>query len=246
VRDLSQVHGDPVFDAQPLPAVLLDGALSIRAVNAAYARAVGRSAEELLGRPMFEAFPDNPDDPDADGVANLTRSFELVARHRRVDNMVVQRYDIEDLRRGGWRRRVWSPVTSPIVVDEKVVGLMHQVRDITPAGADLQAALRQYRDLLLAEATSGTRVAAELTDAVAAAINENEALASEVLNLRRALTSRATIDQAKGIVMAERHCTPDEAFATLVKLSSDSNVKLADVALALVYKAQRGGAGAPH
>ena len=63
------------------------------------------------------------------------------------------------------------------------------------------------------------------------------ALVDEVMNLRRALTSRATIDQAKGIVMAKRRCTPDQAFKILAKLSQDTNVKLADVAAALVYKA---------
>ena len=41
--------------------------------------------------------------------------------------------------------------------------------------------------------------------------------------------------------MAERRCTPREAFAVLRKLSNDSNVRLADVALALVYKAQSPG-----
>ena len=63
-------------------------------------------------------------------------------------------------------------------------------------------------------------------------------MAAEVMHLRRALTSRAVIDQAKGIVMAERRCTPEAAFEVLVRLSQDTQVKLADVAAALVYKAQ--------
>lgn len=58
------------------------------------------------------------------------------------------------------------------------------------------------------------------------------------MNLRRALTSRASIDQAKGIVMAERRCSPDEAFKVLAKMSQDTNVRLADVARAIVYKAR--------
>ena len=52
---------------------------------------------------------------------------------------------------------------------------------------------------------------------------------------------RATIDQAKGIVMAERRCTPEEAFEVLRTLSQRTNVRVADVALALVYKCQGSG-----
>jgi AmiR/NasT family two-component response regulator len=61
----------------------------------------------------------------------------------------------------------------------------------------------------------------------------------EVEQLRRALTSRATIDQAKGILMARRRIDADEAFRALVVMSNQTNVPLADVAKALVYQAQR-------
>ncbi|MEO3924152.1 GAF and ANTAR domain-containing protein [Micromonosporaceae bacterium B7E4] len=57
--------------------------------------------------------------------------------------------------------------------------------------------------------------------------------------MQTAMQSRAVIEQAKGIVMAERRCTPEEAFAILVKVSQDSNRKLRDVAAALVDRAAR-------
>jgi PAS domain S-box-containing protein len=240
VTNLDRAQGDPVFDAQPVPTLLLDRNLTIRAVNRAYSVAVGRSAEELLGLAMFEAFPDNPDDPDADGVANLSRSLETVAHQRRPHNMLVQRYDIPVVRRGGWLPRVWSPLNSPVVADDEVVGMVHQVRDITPVGSDVREVLLKYRDHVLetAGADKDAQQLAEVTDAVATTVLDNEALATEVFHLRRALSSRAVIEQAKGIVMAERRCTPDEAFEILRKLSGDANVRLADVALALVYRAQ--------
>ena len=81
--------------------------------------------------------------------------------------------------------------------------------------------------------------ATEFTLAPSGADPELESLRLEVTQLRYALTSRATIEQAKGIVMAERHCTPQEAFDVLVRLSQDSNVPLRDVARALVYQQQR-------
>ncbi|WP_405923055.1 ANTAR domain-containing protein [Streptomyces sp. NBC_00035] len=70
---------------------------------------------------------------------------------------------------------------------------------------------------------------------------EDAALAVEVLELRamneqlgRALASRAVIDQARGMVMALGPCTSDKAWDLLVDVSQHCNVKLRDVAAALV------------
>jgi GAF domain-containing protein len=59
--------------------------------------------------------------------------------------------------------------------------------------------------------------------------------------LQTAMTSRASIEQAKGIIMGRRRCSADEAFAILTRISQDSNRKLRDVAAALVAKAGSGG-----
>ncbi|NRQ33598.1 ANTAR domain-containing protein [Nonomuraea sp. NN258] len=52
--------------------------------------------------------------------------------------------------------------------------------------------------------------------------------------LKQALSTRATIDQALGIVMARRRCTARDAFAFLRRVSQDSNVKLHQVAASIV------------
>ena len=242
METLSRLQGDPVFDAQPVPSLLLDTDLTIRAVSKAYELAVRRTADELVGLPMFEAFPDNPEDERADGVAHLGQSFELATLRRRADHMLVQRYDVPDVQDGGWLVRVWSPVNSPVLHGTEVIGLLHQVHDITPVADQIGAALRGYRDLLLQAdgSDSHARRLADYADAVASSVVNSHALATEVANLRRALTSRATIDQAKGIIMAERGCTADEAFDLLAALSQNTNVRLAEVALALVFKSQTG------
>ena len=55
-------------------------------------------------------------------------------------------------------------------------------------------------------------------------------------DLQRAMASRATIEQAKGIIIATAHCTPDEAFAALVKQSQHENRKLRDIAAEVVAR----------
>ncbi|QLQ39070.1 GAF and ANTAR domain-containing protein [Micromonospora robiginosa] len=55
--------------------------------------------------------------------------------------------------------------------------------------------------------------------------------------MQEAMRSRAVIEQAKGIVMGERRCSADEAFALLSKLSQDTNCKVREVAETLVANA---------
>jgi GAF domain-containing protein len=52
--------------------------------------------------------------------------------------------------------------------------------------------------------------------------------------MREAMATRAVIEQAKGIVMRDRGCSPDEAFEALVKLSQDMHIKLRTIAQRLV------------
>jgi GAF domain-containing protein len=54
--------------------------------------------------------------------------------------------------------------------------------------------------------------------------------------LARAMESRATIEQAKGVVMATTGCTPDEAFEVLRVQSQAENRKLRDIAAELVER----------
>ena len=67
------------------------------------------------------------------------------------------------------------------------------------------------------------------------------------LDLGAALRSRAVIEQAKGILMGAQRCTPDEAFAVMVRASQRENVKLRDIAARIVanVSSDRRGGGDP-
>lgn len=78
---------------------------------------------------------------------------------------------------------------------------------------------------------------AELADFVAVAVANAEhstRSAEEAANMRHAMESRATIEQAKGILMERHKVTADLAFTALTHASQCSNVKLRDVADHLV------------
>jgi hypothetical protein len=61
----------------------------------------------------------------------------------------------------------------------------------------------------------------------------------EVAQLRRALTSRVWIEQAKGVLAATRGVSPDAAFQQLRKRARSSSRKVADLAREVVQEAQR-------
>jgi hypothetical protein len=57
-----------------------------------------------------------------------------------------------------------------------------------------------------------------------------------VAQLEQALPSRAVIDQAIGIVMAESRCDAEQAFAALTRASNNRNMKLRDLATEIVTR----------
>jgi transcriptional regulator with GAF, ATPase, and Fis domain len=63
--------------------------------------------------------------------------------------------------------------------------------------------------------------------------------------LEQALLSRAVIDQAIGIIMAESHCSADQAFSVLKRASNNRRTKLRDLATEIVERVggRRAGAG---
>jgi GAF domain-containing protein len=61
-----------------------------------------------------------------------------------------------------------------------------------------------------------------------------ETTATLAENMRRAMETRAVIEQAKGILIAQQHCTPERAFELLTRLSQATHRKLRDCAADLV------------
>ena len=55
-------------------------------------------------------------------------------------------------------------------------------------------------------------------------------LRKELADTKQVLAGRKTIDRAKGVIMARRGCTEDEAYNSLRKLAMDRNQRMAEVA----------------
>ena len=123
-----------LFESAPGLYLVLTVDFLIVAVSDSYLKATMTRREDIVGRGLFDVFPDNPADPEATGVANLRASLERVLEHRRSDAMAVQKYDIRrpESEGGGFEERHWSPVNSPVFgADGCLAYIIHRVEDVT-------------------------------------------------------------------------------------------------------------------
>ena len=83
-----------IFEAAPGCYLILTSDLRIVAASDSYLHATLTQREEIIGRGLFEVFPDNPEEHGATGVSNLRASLERVLQLKRPDAMAIQRYDV--------------------------------------------------------------------------------------------------------------------------------------------------------
>ncbi len=123
-----------LFESAPGLYLVLTPDFNIVAVSNAYLEATMIGRQDILGRGIFDVFPDNPGDPGATGVRNLRASLERVKQFKRADTMAVQKYDIRrpESEGGGFEERYWSPLNSPVAGQNGQLDyIIHRVEDVT-------------------------------------------------------------------------------------------------------------------
>ncbi len=123
-----------LFESLPALVLVLDPDLHIVAATNAYLEATLTGRDDIIGRHLFEVFPDNPDDPSADSLRNTRASMQRVLQNRVPDTMVVQRHDVRRPASagGGFEERYWSPVNSPVLNDDgSLAYIIHRVENVT-------------------------------------------------------------------------------------------------------------------
>jgi PAS domain S-box-containing protein len=120
-----------LFESVPGSYLVMKPDLTIAAVSDAYLKDTMTTREAILGRGLFDVFPDNPNDATANGVSNLRASLNRVLKQKTTDTMAIQKYDV---RRpdGMFEERYWSPVNSPVIgADGGIEYIVHRVEDVT-------------------------------------------------------------------------------------------------------------------
>ena len=103
-----------VFRHMPGMCLVLDPAFIIVAQNEEHAKLTLSTDKQVVGRSLFEVFPDNPNDSNADGVSAVRQSLLKVLKTRAPDIMPVIRYDVQpDF--GAFQERYWAITNTPIL-----------------------------------------------------------------------------------------------------------------------------------
>jgi diguanylate cyclase (GGDEF)-like protein/PAS domain S-box-containing protein len=133
-----------LFDKSPYPYLLLAPDLTIIGANDTYLRTAERSLEDIVGQHVFDAFPQNPDDPDDSSLRDLQASLERAINTGKPDSMALVRYAIpRDTPEGMiFDERYWSIIHTPALDDKgKVTFLFQNPIDVT----ELYAAKKALR-----------------------------------------------------------------------------------------------------
>jgi hypothetical protein len=131
---ISDSHVRFAFEATPHPYLLLTPDLRIAGANDCYLRTAMMRREDLLGRQVFEAMPDNPEWSDADGVRNLSASLARVIDQRKPDRMPLQRHDVRRAD-GVFEERWWSATNTPAFdASGRLVIIVHHAQELKTGG----------------------------------------------------------------------------------------------------------------
>ena len=115
---------------------------------------------------------------------------------------------------------------------------LHIPTDSPEVAASLNLYSREMLDLEDRQLRSAETYAAQLA-ATLQSVDAYRATANLARNMAEAMRTRAVIEQAKGILMADERISDEEAFERLVSLSQHANIKVRDVARRLVDERSR-------
>lgn len=148
-----------LFEKSPNPYMVLDGNLCFVAANRAYLEITGSRLPELLGRNLFDVFPNDPSDPNNESVRLLRSSIESVLHTGKPDHLAVIPYRVACASGEPPQERFWSATHTPLLDAEgRVEYIVQHTVDVTNvetarAGGNEAGLLGRARAVQLANVT---------------------------------------------------------------------------------------------
>jgi PAS domain-containing protein len=130
---IEQIDYISVFQNLPAPVLVMTTDFVILDANQAHMRLSGRPREEVIGKSVFDAFPDNPAEPGVFGPNTLGDSLRQVIDSGQPDMMPLQRYDVESAEHPGtYVERYWCTMNVPVHrPDGRVDYIIHLVEEVS-------------------------------------------------------------------------------------------------------------------
>jgi len=106
-----------LFRASPYPYLVMAPDLTIIGASGAYLRSVRRTEEDIVGRYVFDAFPEDPSNPDATDIAEVKGSLLRALAKGEPDTTAFVRYavPVETPEGQKFEERYWSTVHTPVL-----------------------------------------------------------------------------------------------------------------------------------
>lgn len=123
-----------IFKTSGLPTLILlpdNPKFTIAEANLALLKNINKKEEDIIGKGIFEAFPQNPNDQQANGVSNLLVSLQKIFKTAEPDKMQVQKYDMI-LENDRYEERFWQVENIPVLSESNEVQyIIHTTVDVT-------------------------------------------------------------------------------------------------------------------
>jgi PAS domain S-box-containing protein len=123
----------PVFNALPGANMLLSPEWVIVAASDDFLAATLSQREVIVGKYLFDPFPENPETTEDNGMSNVRASLMQVMATKQPHEMPPQHYDVPDPARPGYFvERHWLPRHTPVLdADGQVQFIIQSVQDVT-------------------------------------------------------------------------------------------------------------------
>ena len=119
------------FETVPDLYIILSPELMVLTASNAYLEATLTKREKIIGKYIFEVFPESPATTKAHGIKNLKASFQQVLRTKRTHRLALQHYDVPRAD-GGFEEKYWSPFSTPVLdAQGEVIYIIHKVQEVT-------------------------------------------------------------------------------------------------------------------
>ncbi|PQJ08944.1 hypothetical protein CJD36_021280 [Flavipsychrobacter stenotrophus] len=123
-----------IFEQSSELLVVIDTSCAIVAASDAFLITTRTVRADIVGRDIFDVFPDNPGDMTSNGESILRASFNRVIKNKVSDKLRVVKYDIPkpELEGGGFDVRYWQAVNSPVLDEQNNVKyIIQRAEDVT-------------------------------------------------------------------------------------------------------------------
>src|SRR5690348_6821070 len=118
--NIETINFQVIFEAIPGSFIVVqpdEPDFTVLAVSEELLQLTAAKREEVVGKSIFVAYPENPQATPATGPSNLRISLENALKYKKQDQMPVIRYDVKNAE-GIFEERYWRANSKPVLSKE--------------------------------------------------------------------------------------------------------------------------------